>query len=42
MARLSGPMPDGEYTLHWKTSDSEGEESEGAFTFTVKRGGGSS
>ena len=41
MARLSGPMPDGEYTIHWKTTDGNGKESEGSYTFTVKRGGGS-
>lgn len=37
MVRISGPMPDGEYTVRWKAAGEDGESNEGSFTFTVKR-----
>jgi methionine-rich copper-binding protein CopC len=39
MVRIVGRVSDGEYTAKWKVTDAEGEDHEGEWTFTVKRGG---
>ncbi len=39
MARVSGAMPDGEYTAKWQTAGDDGHVQKGEWTFTVKRGG---
>ncbi len=37
MGRLTGPMPDGEWTMTWTTVDTDGTEQTGTITFTVQR-----
>ena len=37
MARVVGPMPDGDYTLTWTTTGADGREQTGTITFTVQR-----
>ena len=40
MARVSGRMPDGEYTARWETKTADDQVKTGEWKFTVKRGGG--
>ena len=37
MGRLTGPMPDGEWTMTWTTVGKDGAEQTGTTTFTVQR-----
>ena len=37
MGRVSGPMPDGEWTMRWTAVGPDGEEQTGSITFTVER-----
>jgi len=37
MGRVSGPMPDGEWTMRWTAVGADGEEQTGSITFTVER-----
>ena len=37
MGRVTGPMPDGEWTMTWTTIGIDGEERSGNVTFTVQR-----
>jgi len=39
MARVVGPMPDGEYTATWRIRQEDGDEVEGTWTFEIQRGG---
>ncbi|MEE2638763.1 MAG: copper resistance CopC family protein [Acidobacteriota bacterium] len=38
MGRVSGPMPDGEWTMRWTAVGPDGESQTGSITFTVDRG----
>jgi hypothetical protein len=38
MATVSGRMPDGDYTIKWKTAGQDGHQREGEITFTLARG----
>ena len=38
MGRVSGPMPDGEWTMTWTAAGPDGESQTGSITFTVDRG----
>ena len=38
MGRVSGPMPDGEWTMTWVTVGADGVERTGSVVFTVDRG----
>ena len=37
MGRVTGPMPDGEWTMTWTAVGPDGEEQTGTITFTVQR-----
>ena len=37
MGRVTGPMPDGEWTMTWRAVGADGEERTGTVTFTVQR-----
>ena len=37
MARVVGPMPNGEYTAKWTSEDADGKTSTGTWTFTIQR-----
>jgi methionine-rich copper-binding protein CopC len=37
MGRVTGPMPNGEWTMTWKTVGADGEEQTGTITFSVQR-----
>lgn len=38
MARVVGPMPNGNYVLTWTTAGADGQEQTGTISFTVQRG----
>lgn len=38
MGRVTGPMPNGEWTMTWTAVGADGEEQTGTITFTVDRG----
>jgi hypothetical protein len=38
MATVSGRMPDGDYTIRWKTAGQDGHAREGEIHFTLQRG----
>lgn len=37
MARVTGAMPDGEYTATWESTGDDGQPSTGSWTFTIQR-----
>ncbi len=37
MGRVTGPMPNGEWTMTWTTVGADGEEQTGTITFSVQR-----
>jgi methionine-rich copper-binding protein CopC len=37
MARVVGPMPDGEYTARWSATFEDGKTATGEWTFTIRR-----